>query len=520
MSGPLLPGDPRRLGGYDLQERLGQGGMGAVFLGTSPQGRQVAVKVVRPEYAHDPEFRGRFRSEVTRARQVPPFSTAEVLDADPDHDPPYLVVEYVDGPSLATVVRERGPLSGSALHGVAVGIATALTAIHGAGVIHRDLKPGNVLLALGGLKVIDFGIARAFEATSHHTGTDQMVGTVAYMAPERFEGDAARVTGFAADIFSWGAVVTYAATGRTPFAADSAPATAMRILTQPPDLAGVPAPLADLVRQSLAKDPAERPSARDLLDRLLATQPPTPEPAVPRQSGPTAVMAPQAWQPPPPAAVDPPPRRRRRAGTFLGALVLLAGIGVAGGLLVANANGDDRAGSPTPAATGSSGSPSPSAPPAPAVDPNNPAPILAGTRRTLLHMAEIDRDLALPESGEAKASGGTTEDAQFVLEPYGVDYLIKSVRPDARGQERCLGVKINPRTAGALVATECDPGKATIFQISAEDGKDDKGRPTYVIGNDAYGFVQWDDSDRTVYVQELGDAPADLTFSFVDRGPI
>ncbi|MEV4703070.1 serine/threonine-protein kinase [Actinoplanes sp. NPDC049316] len=514
MSGPLLPGDPRRLGGYALEARLGQGGMGAVFLGRASDGRRVAVKVVRPEHAHDPEFRGRFRSEVNRARQVPPFSTAEVLDADPDHEPPYLVVEYVDGPSLAAVVRDRGPLTGSALHGVAVGIATALTAVHGAGVIHRDLKPGNVLLALGGLKVIDFGIARAFEATSHHTATDQMIGTVAYMAPERFDADSARTTGFAADIFSWGAVVTYAATGRTPFGADSAPATAMRILTQPPDLTGVPGPLAALVRQSLAKDPADRPTARELLDRLLATQPPAQEPPVPRE---TAAVPPQAWQPPPALPVTgPPPRRRGRVASFLGALVLLAAVGVGGGLLVANADSGDRGASPTPAASGGA---RPSGSPAPAAAPTNPEAILAGSRRTLLHMAEIDRDLALPATGAARASDGTSEDAQFVLEPYGVDYLIKSVRPSAGGRERCLGVRADPDGPASLVATECTSAKATIFEIGEAGGKDDKGRPTYVISNDTYGLVQWSESSRTVYVQEIGDAEVDLTFSFVDRGP-
>ncbi|MGA5298452.1 serine/threonine-protein kinase [Nucisporomicrobium flavum] len=512
MSSPLLPGDPRHLGGYALEARLGQGGMGAVYLGRAPDGRPVAVKVVRLEYAHDPEFRGRFRSEVNRARQVPPFSTAEVLDADPDHEPPYLVVEYVDGPSLAAVVRDRGPLTGSALHGVAVGIATALTAIHGAGVIHRDLKPGNVLLALGGLKVIDFGIARAFEATSHHTVTGQMMGTVAYMAPERFDADSARTTGFAADIFSWGAVVTYAATGRTPFAGDSAPATAMRILTQPPDLTGVPAPLAGLVRQSLEKDPADRPTARELLDRLLASQPPAQEPPVPRLpvSGP-----PQPWQPPPVT----PPRRRGRAASFLGALVLLGALGVGGGLLVANAGSDDPGATAPPASTGPSGGTRPSGSPVPAAARTDPEAVLAGTRRTLLHMAEIDRDLALPATGAARASDGTGEDAQFVLEPYGVDYLIKSVRPDAQGRERCLAVRPDENGPASLVAVECTTSKATIFEIGAAGGKDDKGRPTYVIGNDTYGLVQWDDSRRTVYVQEVGDAEVDLTFSFVDRGP-
>ena len=247
--------------------------MGTVFLASSERDdRLVAVKVIRPEFAYEDEFRARFRSEVNRARQVPPFCTAEVLDADPEHESPYLVVEYVDGPSLAEVVREQGPLTAGNLHSVAIGVATALAAIHGAGVIHRDLKPRNVLFSLGTPKVIDFGIARAFEATSQHTRTDQMVGTVAYMAPERFDSDSRGVTA-AADVFAWGAVVAYAGTGRTPFAADSPAATAARILTQPPELSGLPAPLRDLVALTLAKEPADRPSAHELLDLLLSAGP-------------------------------------------------------------------------------------------------------------------------------------------------------------------------------------------------------------------------------------------------------
>ncbi|MFG1610640.1 protein kinase [Actinoplanes sp. NPDC049265] len=317
---PLRATDPSQIGPYALIGRLGSGGMGVVYLARDPDGRPVAVKVVHAELAGDDEFRRRFRSEVDRARQVPSFCTAAVLDADPDAPRPYLVVEYVDGPSLYAVVRERGPLTGSHVHSVAIGVATALVAIHDAGIIHRDLKPQNVLLAPGSPKVIDFGIARALEATTEHTRTGHMVGTVSYMSPERFDGHGTALTP-AADVFAWGCVVAYAATGHGPFDADSPMATAARIMSQPPDLRGLDGPLRRLVAAALSADPARRPTARQLLAELIGSGPPP---------GPEELTQPLR------AAVDqvtrPRPRRRRLLiGVFaaLGALLLFGAGGLA-----------------------------------------------------------------------------------------------------------------------------------------------------------------------------------------------
>ena len=287
-AGPLQRDDRTWLGPYRLIGRLGSGGMGVVYLGVGPDRRHVAIKLVHAWLSGNPEFLARFRSEVDRARQVPSFCTAEVLDASLDHDPPYLVVEYVDGPSLAEVVEQRGPLTVANLHSVAVGVATALVGIHGAGVIHRDLKPQNVLLAPGSPKVIDFGIARAFEATSQYTRTGHMVGTVAYMAPERFSDEPGTPLTPATDIFAWGCVMAYAGTGRSPFHGDSPETTAARILTQPPHLGTLAEPLRGVVARAVVKDPADRPTAHELLDMLV--------------TGATSVTSRSAWRPRPAVA--------------------------------------------------------------------------------------------------------------------------------------------------------------------------------------------------------------------------
>ena len=332
MQFPLRQSDPRRIGRYALVARLGQGGMGVVYLGRDDAGGPVAVKVLRSEFTYDDEFRGRFRSEISRIRQVPPFCTAAVLDADPDHDPPYLVVEFVDGPSLTRRVAEHGPMNQAEVHSVALGTATALAAIHGAGVIHRDLKPDNVLFAMGGVKVIDFGIARGPEATSAHTRTGQMIGTVAYMAPERFDTAGRAPADPAGDVFAWAAVVAYAATGRAPFDTDSVQGTAVRILTQPPDLTGVPESLRDLLARALQKDPRQRPTALELLDLLLPRSRPAdavagPVPATHRRDVQNAVTE----QVQPQRAAPHRRRRTRRLGLIAAAgalLVLVAGAAV------------------------------------------------------------------------------------------------------------------------------------------------------------------------------------------------
>ncbi|WIM93310.1 protein kinase [Actinoplanes oblitus] len=371
---PVGVGDPQRVGAYRIIGRLGAGGMGTVYLAESGQGRLVAVKVVRPALASDEVFRRRFRTEVQRARQVPPFCTAEVLDADPDHEPPYLVIEYVDGPSLADVVRRHGPLTSANLHGVAIGVATALTAIHAAGVIHRDLKPANVLLPPGTPKVIDFGIARAMQASTQHTLTDQMVGTVAYMAPERFENAPGESLTAAADIFAWGAVVAYAGTGRSPFDGGTPLATATRIMTGPPDLTGLDRPLRELVEAALQKRAADRPDARQLLDLLLSiatvaesamvAQPALRDAAQEVQTTCTDVLPP-VISPRPVADPGPAPASRHRRGKLLAAL-LAAVVGMAALGFTLRARLDDRTAatalSPSPGASASPLPPRPSGP--------------------------------------------------------------------------------------------------------------------------------------------------------------
>jgi tetratricopeptide (TPR) repeat protein len=270
---PLAEGDPERVGAYRLQGRLGAGGMGRVFLGRSPAGRAVAVKVVHPELARDPEFRARFRREVRAAQAVSGAFTAPVVAAGPDDDPPWLATAFIAGPPLSGLVAETGPLPQEAVWRLAGGLVEALQAVHGCGLVHRDLKPGNVLMAADGPRVIDFGIARALEGTAL-TASRVIVGTPVFMAPEQARGG---LPGTAGDVFSLGSVLAYAATGRAPFAAADPVAMLYRIVHDDPDLSELALPLRDLVAGCLAKEPEARPPLEVLMEQVVAGSAPYPD---------------------------------------------------------------------------------------------------------------------------------------------------------------------------------------------------------------------------------------------------
>ncbi|MGW0201256.1 ABC transporter substrate-binding protein [Nonomuraea sp. NPDC003201] len=350
---PLRPGDPTSVGSYKVTGFLGEGGQGSVYLGVSPSGEQVAIKLLHARFADDEQAVRRFRREAEAARRVAEFCTARVLEVGAVNDQPFIVGEYVDGPSLQHQVTKEGPVQGPALMRLAITTATALVAIHGSGVVHRDFKPSNVLLGPDGPRVIDFGIARALDISQ--SLTTGIVGTPAFMAPEQFLGEASP----ASDVFAWAGTMIFAATGRGAFGFGPLPVVMHRILNLDADLNGVPPELAPLLWACLAKDPRRRPTAEQLMRDLIraGTAPPGERPiSGPQANGgnlrpgtPLAYPASGPVRPPVPGAATEPSRRRgqRRALVSIGAAAtaLVTGVSV---WLVARTHPEDRRPDPTP----------------------------------------------------------------------------------------------------------------------------------------------------------------------------
>ncbi len=262
---PLESGDSRWLGGYQVLSRLGRGGFGSVYLGVDNAGQRVAIKVIRPDLVAHAGFRERFRREAASAQRVARHSTAEVLDFDEAGPQPYLVTEFIDGPTLSAWVQEHGAMRGSSVEQLAIAVASALADVHRAGIIHRDFKPSNVLLSATGPRVIDFGISRALDDSEMFSFGTTKIGTLGYMAPEQIKGE---VVTQKSDVFAWGAVVAFAATGTSPFGGGEVQTIIWRTLNLSPDLSAMDPPLRSLARRALDKEPGRRPSVADLLAEL------------------------------------------------------------------------------------------------------------------------------------------------------------------------------------------------------------------------------------------------------------
>ncbi|MFB4318445.1 serine/threonine-protein kinase [Actinomadura sp. 21ATH] len=388
---PLEASDPPMVGGYPLIGRIGAGGMGTVYLGREPgSDARVAVKTIHPHLAADAAYRRRFGDEAVLAGRVASFCTARVLAHGEEDGRPYIVSEYVGGLSLQHRISANGPLPAADVHGVAVGVMSALAAIHSAGLVHRDLKPANVMLTLSGCRVIDFGIARAQDAAGTLTGAGTVLGTPGWMAPEVLTGGAA---GPAADIFAWGCLIAYAGTGRLPFGDGQPIAVARRVIRDEPDLAALPGTLLPAVRSALSKDPERRPSAARLLLALVEQSeiPAVPEPrsssrpSRPSRSGGRrkgAVLVPEPRRAP---GGEGPDTAAFTVITHVGArsttrVRLLAAAGAAAatlliGGLVAGLGGREGGAAPVPQTTAAS--------PAPADPAASPSPSEAPVRRAV-----------------------------------------------------------------------------------------------------------------------------------------
>ncbi|MFJ6016694.1 serine/threonine protein kinase [Streptomyces sp. NPDC092952] len=427
---PARSGDPKRVGPYRIIGRLGSGGMGTVHAGLDPAGLRVAVKVIHPAQAEDHEFRARFRREVQLSSRVHGPCLIPLLAADPDAETPWLATTYAPGLTLDQHLAAHGALTGATLYAFATGAAQALAAIHAAGVVHRDVKPQNVILTPAGPRVLDFGIAHAADGTSV-TRTGVMTGTPGWISPEHYRTGTAGPEG---DMFAWGTLVAYAATARLPFGTGAPDVVAYRVMSEEPDLDGLPDELREPLTKAFAKNPAERISAdaaAEQCERLLARQA-TQVLGATADPGPTRIgdHLTTAWNLPSvedPAWSLPKPSRRRRA--LMAAATAIAVAAASGGIAASYTSGDraevaltsDRTTPATPSAKTSApvsaSATTASGPPAettstPAIDPRTiriPKDPLAGVANPAYRRSD-DETQPHPDEWRASTTAGSTEE--------------------------------------------------------------------------------------------------------------
>ncbi|MER6508500.1 serine/threonine-protein kinase [Nonomuraea sp. NPDC001636] len=487
---PLTPDDPAFLGDFRLAGRLGEGGQGVVYLARSASGEPVAVKLLN---AGDQETRARLARELDALESIASFCTARVLGVSTRGSRPYVVSEFVDGPSLADRVAGnaagnaagRGPLRGGELERLAVGTATALAAIHAAGVVHRDFKPSNVLLGPDGPRVVDFGIARAEGAATHTSG---LVGTPAYLSPEQIAGSPASG---ASDVFAWGATMVYAATGVSPFGADTVPAVLHRVLHAEPDLSALPPRLRGPVAGALAKDPAHRPTAAALLMTLVSPTPAT---------GPDAGAGAGALRIDPGAADTRESRAARNRGrrALVGAGAALLALAVAGGVVLLTTR--------TPGSTATLSGPPPSTaaaalstPPSTATGPATPAATSGTATAPATATTGGTGDLKIPAAFAGTWSGHT--DTTNPLDPDGAENTVelKAGRSQAAWTEKDSQVDC----AATITLTEVRPDRLT-FSLGTSTGGCIPGTVWLELEGDTLTYT-WRDVPGLGMVTQTGD---------------
>ncbi|NRQ32324.1 protein kinase [Nonomuraea sp. NN258] len=442
---PLRPHDPRHVGRYRLTGYLGAGGQGVVYLGESPEGQAVAIKVMHARLSTEPEARERFLREISATRQVRQFCTARVLDADTSGDQPYVVSQYVEGISLSRLISQQGVRDPDALERLAVATVTALVAIHQAGIVHRDFKPSNVVCGPDGPRVVDFGLARALDSTVAE-GSD-IIGTPAFMAPEQFS---AGVVTAASDMFSWAATMAYAASGRPPFGNDSIPAIFHRILYEEPELTGLTEPMSSLVVACLDKRPEARPSATDVLFTLLGHGVPNPARDTPERE---PLLTADGGAPAASTAVSPDRLPGGPSATSLpsgpvgggslpsgpvssptsgptGSLTGGAGVWAAPGAAAsAPLSGTPAAGTSAPSEPWPAHAAAPGGGPVPVAEPPRGGPAGLRSRRTLLAAGLRSRRRLLAAGIGVVVAGGLAAGAFFVFAPTGTAPVTPSASP-------------------------------------------------------------------------------------------